>query len=72
MYFLFVLAPVLVDEETRMSANGNLDLGVDEDSQSSTGTNSKREVRRYRCEVIVPERYGKIKNIKTSICCLIA
>ncbi|RXG71901.1 PHD finger protein 10 [Armadillidium vulgare] len=47
--------PMLVDEETRMSATGTPELGLDEDSQSSVGTTSKKETRRYKSEVIVPE-----------------
>lgn len=40
--------PSMLDEETRMDYN----LPQDEDSQGSA---SRREVRRFRCEVIVPE-----------------
>ncbi|XP_047471830.1 transcription initiation factor TFIID subunit 3-like isoform X2 [Penaeus chinensis] len=40
--------PSVLDEDTRMDSN----LPQDEDSQ---GSMSKREVRRFRCEVIVPE-----------------
>ena len=43
--------PTLLDEDTRM------ELPHDEDSQGSTS--NKREVRRFRCEVIVPESTEK-------------
>ncbi|XP_063590498.1 supporter of activation of yellow protein-like [Penaeus indicus] len=45
---LYKTDPSVLDEDTRMDSN----LPQDEDSQ---GSMSKREVRRFRCEVIVPE-----------------